>query len=785
MQRIQHAFRLYLEGEQRLSPWTARRYVTGAGHLLDYCESHGLELESGQVPSTLLTEFGAQADETRLVRGAILFCRFLIGRGVPLSELDGLNDELDREEAERFLAAARELPEPYATLVCLLPLSGVPARELRQLPLAAVVEDGDSLALSHQGGQVRLGVMGSALLGSYLDGWRVGGERPESALLFPNETGAPIGASTISRRCKQCREQAGLPEFRMSTLSALYDAYFNDHDAWSEGEGEGEGGSDAAQLGGLDGLPEDADVSEPSHPPRSHSPPTAALPSDDVLPNGDDAHPDEDPTEEAMHHDDDDDDRPPTRDRSTNRRPAKAREVDRLLPKQGTLYIRRRGEDGSIVYCGHYSVMDVAPDGAIEPFLFEHLAPRHGGGEYLIYLKATADTPRVIVRIADPGRSTPAHPSAPVPPRGLAQQSPMQTIREAIQLLEELKKSEGSPMSLDAAHRFARMEVKLEQLMQQQHAPPFGSVLDGVPHPSWSPPLPGPERSDTSADRVLLDMLMEDRRHAREVAADERRERREREEREREERKAERLALERERRALEEARLGPTKLDRFKEAETTLHSAVSLMSTANTFANANDNAANGPMPLIVKTATETAVNTALNRLKDWSGPGASGLNGAGSQQPSSPKKKAKGKRPSKYSKRSRQAAAPEPRENGLPTEVPATFPRVATLLDQAVEAQASGEEVIEALVHALAALGMSPAWEPFVKDTCVHLVQDDKEATLPRLRAILHALVRAEHLQRQSANGVMAIADEHWDEARAQITTALQQYMAQQMRPTG
>lgn len=746
MRRVQHAFRVQLEQEGQLSPWTVRRYVTAAGHLLAYCEREGLDLERGEVPATLLVDFGREATDARMVRGATLFCRFLIRRGVPLEGLDVLHDELELEEVERFLVAAREQPEPYATLIALLVLSGVSATELRGLRRADVIEREGRLWLRSAAGEVWLCDTAQRVLQGYLAGCR-GEHAAESELLFPStsKSGRPIGASTITTRSQRCMKEAGLRVSRLSALSGLYEAYFAPTPSGEEGEGAEADGDELALTPELSGLP--ADEMGPDLP---------SLPNDDDPGEGSpEPHPEPHRAEEPMSQDDEDDRdhgerrREPLRPRHRSRpaRPARAQEVDRLLPRQGVIFIRHRMPDGHLVYCGSYSVTEVAPEGSIEPYIFKYLAPNWGGGEYLIYLTAKMDVPRVTVHVAEPigGMGTragvPAGP--PMAPQGQGHPNPerehVHVLTETIKAVDELRsavQTGGSP-PIETIQQLARLEVKLEQLLQRDASL---SGLPGLPGAVLGgPPLPAPERD--SSDR-FMEFLLDERKELRGQLTELRGQLKD-------------LADARHRGDLGEGG------DRLKIATSVMRDYAAFQSAARDL------------------ATEGRGVEASNRTDKALEFGKSVLEVLKGVSVAAPPPRPPSRSPKK--KKGRRREEPARRPAALPEEVPSTFPTLAAVLDRAVEEEESGQEIVDALVGALASLASPPSpWGPFVRETAQKLYANDREGALTRLRAILAALVHDGHLRRVTASFVIAIAEEHWDNARRQILESFQEHLARQ-----
>ena len=84
-----------------------------------------------------------------------------------------------------------------------------------------------------------------------------------------------------------------------------------------------------------------------------------------------------------------------------------------------------------------------------------------------------------------------------------------------------------------------------------------------------------------------------------------------------------------------------------------------------------------------------------------------------------------GRRPKKKGRRREEPAR---RPAALPEEVPSTFPTLAAVLDRAVEQEESGQEIVDALVGALASLASPPSpWGPFVRETAQKLYANDRE----------------------------------------------------------
>lgn len=561
VRKILHAFRVHLHRDRGLSEWSSVRYVTVAGALLSFCEERGHALDQGRVPASILIDFAASCDDARAVRGAVLFCEFLRAWGVALPELDPAPGTLNEAQVEAFLEMAASQPEPYATLLCLLPWSGLRAQDLLRLPRDAVREGSDgSVSLVHEGALVGLGARAQERLRGYL-----AATSAEEGLLFPGQSGEAIGGATITRRLKQCRVAAGLPEFRVTALSDAYQVhYFEPAPAWPAG-------------GGLDGLGEFVDESPGSAPEVLDDPsaidPSAAEPSvDEEVSLDPPSIPPDDPNEApSMTYDDEpyDDDEPddlepyeddryepgssepgeprePLRSRGRRRgrrrsaarssrpRPsgaqnARVRDVDGLLPRSGHIEIRFRDPErgGRPRYCGRYLVRDVAPDGSIEAFIYEHLAPNLGGGEYLIFTSASDLQPRAVVDIAPP----PPH----ARPSALGGQEPERQAGES---------------SFEAGFRAGRRDA----MREPYPAPPFGYDAG----PALGLPLPAPEPAGPPSwfveERRLQYEREKDERKAqleREEREERRREREWQERREREEREFQRRQAELERQRVE------------------------------------------------------------------------------------------------------------------------------------------------------------------------------------------------------------------------------------------
>lgn len=809
---IQYAFRIHLQRQRGLSERSAIRYVAAAGALLDFCEEHGHAIEQGQAPASVLVDFAAAHDDGRVWRGAVLFCEFLRERGVPLPVLDPLPGTLRIEQVERYLVAADGQPEPYATLLCLLPWSGLRAQDLLRLPREAVREAQDgSLCLVCEGVPVGLCARAQARLRGYLTGFRASFEE-DSPLMFPGATGGSIAPSTITKRLRRCREQAELPEFRTTALSDVYLSHYFEPSPPSAG-------------GGLGELPEDEDPA--SEPMSSAASAEAAADSPPSTPS--------DPNEERATVYDDDDDEPLDDDeldadaddpfepddayeerdrhaesrrgrerdpgarraarprRSSGRarrgsgegRRASRREVDGLLPKSGYIHIRYRDPERGArpKYCGRYLVREVAPDGSIEAFIFEQLAPHWGGGEYLIFTDTNELRPRAIVDIATP----PPRPSGSPGPHG----SPGVGAPEW---------AHGGPgygeSPFEAGYRLGRREAMRDPYAG---APPFGYD----PGPAMGAALPTlPERSESPPS-----WWIEERKLQLDLQKEERQAQRDREEREERRREAE-LAAQRERDERELARrwgelerreqwveerlkstaAGPA--DPFEAAGALFDKAAGLTLKFQKIASGNDNGSKdrGPIfDLLEATAGRFASEAGMAVGNAVSGPRRPGPSRPAAMPPrASGAPRPKAKRPKAKRGAARRPSPPreaplDPEEAeesspvALPDRIPGYVKEPAQQLERVFAEEQSESAILERLIGMLAALGASPSWTPYVQAVLMHLMRDEMEQTLHGLGAILGALVRGGVLGEPAAHCVLGIAQERWDEAREAILVAYQQ----------
>ena len=779
------SFRHHIEATHGLSAGSAVRYVHGAKELLRYCAEHGLDLERGAVPSSLLVNLAEHHDEPRCLRGAALYCEFLRQQGVPLPLFDAA---LRVEDAERLLSAAATLREPYATLLHMLPMSGLRADTLRKLNVEDVIEDGDTLGLRHGQGDVQLLSRRAAEhLRRYLHQWRPHFEL-DSTLLFPGTKGGPISASTISRRLRECQRAAGLPEFRITALSDLH-AHFAEPN-----------GDTAASLDGL--------------PPSDGLPPANGLPPADIFDEPDDTPeppPDFDdaPTTASREEtnqavSDPNNRRNGRKPRGTNRTQTETNRLRDIVPTRGQVHIRHRRDDGELEYCGAYRYENIACDGSIEPFIFSTLAPRWGGGKYFIYDSARPSAEAVgSVYIAEPAKHGP---EAPAPLGGYGSSgSSLDELRQTLQVLHEMQAPRGDATAhhqYEHGVRVGRLEALLERTLQQQRdpyggVPAFGPGLGDATHgPPWTPsplasmPLPGGPPLPPSAPDVaqqMLDMLMQSQKLMNERAEQERR-------RADEERRYYRDRLEREltQRSSIDANPFAGATEMVKHFQSFAEAAKDLSPNAS-----NDN--NKPwLEKLTNTLIERGVDKGLDSVLDAFSTGnvafgdvarskaerdqaaspRSPAPAAGAPRSSTPPEPSRPNEARRSSpSRSQSRAEPAQKETARrrpPERVPEYFIAPARKLDQLAQ-NGTNEQLGEQLTAAIGALAMDKQWAPFVQPIGVMIMTNQRDQAVRQTATILSALVHGQHLRRATAERVLNVMGKHWDELRDKAIASIQQ----------
>lgn len=733
------AFRRSLE-QGSLSNGTVRQYVTAAGRLLKFCDGKNYELYRGDVPGTLLEEFNATltgSNVRRLLRGAGLFVEFLAAnRDVPLPPLSGPRaDHLDREQLGRFMQAAAEEPEPYATLLRMLPMSGLRSSELSKLTVDQVLREEEQTSLRVSDEQVvKLGREAHELLGQFLDGWRATFEL-ESTALFPSSSGRSLGASSISRRLAKLQKTANLHDFRISALSDLYAIHFKPAHTNADHQDQEGAPAPSPRTPPLAGLPDDEGPVAPPEPlPADNSDARAGPPSEDRVDHDDDNyhHPHPSP--------------PPKTKRQSSPRNYASKEVAKILPKAGSVVIRKRFDGGRLGYIGQYQVTDFGEEGAIEPFIHRHLLPQYGGGDYLIYKNALTDKPLHVVHILAPQRETgPTHLAGP------QNHTAADLLREHLDAAKVLKDatSGGNPAELvNAVWRIAtlqgqgarsndeirRLREDVEQLRQALLMPPGGSPLGsplgpGLPH-TPAPAPPSPESTLTQALlKQFLDNAQRDRERLHEFY--------------RQANGGDPLA-----------KKPPTAIEHIRETKQVADAVQDLV---------------GP----------TGNQDKLDRLLDIiAGPigmkvGEWAMN-AGKPAPSKKKKKKK----SSLNGSGANGAAHDPREelprSEIPTDVPDHFVPYARKMDEAE----SEEELIESMMFGLASLSLDPPWKPAVRRAFQGMLNDRKTETLILTWDLLEALAQHGHIEFDTARMAITICKEQWAEVREQVIKLLKQRAA-------
>ncbi|MGE3636706.1 MAG: hypothetical protein AB7P00_42785 [Sandaracinaceae bacterium] len=798
----QLAFRRSLEhGPQSAS--TIPQHVAAARQLLGFAKEQGYDLYAGEVPSSLLCEFAETLGgprTRRILRGAALFTAFLSEvREVPLPELDSplLNDALSEAQLERFLSAAAQEPEPYATLFALIPKSGgLCCAELSALTLDQVrsSEEGTVLVLSPER-HVELSSEAHEVVRRYLLGWRAWFKVASNALFPVPRTGNVLGAPAITRRFQRVQKAAKLVGYRLSVLSvAPVPVRHEDDDAATRDEEVVERTTSRATttrarpsssgLAGLEVSDSDDDdetdtalegeVASPRPRARSEPPPTDDDRIDDDLSDDD---PTDDPTdhlteeddaarleENTMDHDEDEDRRPRKIHKSKMNgrfRSQASKEIAKILPRSGSVVIRKRFDGGRLGYIGQYNVTDFGEDGAVEPFVHRHLAPQYGGGDYLIYRDAITDQPLHVVHILAPQHGD-APPWTP-PPSPPSVAGLLREHLEAAKVLKEASESTNPYELVSAVTRIAalqgqggshdelrRLREDLEQLRREllSVGPMGGPTLPLPPAgPSFETTLTQqlltrfldsaqPSSFESTLTQQLLAQFFESAQRERETA----------------QRDRERLdALMRTQVPGADPAAGRlTAIDHLRQAKEVADAAA-------TFTNAAPSGDKidrlldilaGPLGAKVGEAMSAALP-----------PKRPPPNGNGSLQGSRAER--------------RPASAPEPARPALPTEVPAHFKPWA----EKMNAAETEEELIEAMLYGLASLHLDQRWQPTVRAALAAMMRNAPTETFVLTWDVLEALVRAGHLEEDTARMAITACRDSWDEVRTRVSTLLRQQM--------
>jgi len=744
MDRHRLAFRRSLE-QSAYSLGTVRQYVTAAGRLLKFCEGSSYDLYRGDVPGSLLEEFAGTlsgSNVRRLLRGAGLFVEFLAAqRDVPLPALVSPGaDHLDRAQLDRFMSAAADEPEPYATLMRMLPMSGLRSSELSQLALDQVRRADDRIALAPSAGPtVELRAEAQELLRRYLDGWRAELE-VESEALFPGaRTGRPLGASTISRRLQRIQKRANLHDFRISALSDLYAIHFKPEP--DEDDQEAQEGDPSAPSTPLAGLPDDEGPAPTPEPPPEVTPDADGegdLPAD----NDDSDARAGPPSEDRV---DQEEDRyrtttPSTAPQSKARRQRNypGKEIAKILPRSGSVVIRKRFDGGRLGYIGQYQVTDFGEDGAIEPFIHRHLLPHYGGGDYLIYKNALTDKPLHVVHILAPQRTpdTPpqAHPSSPSSPGSVA--GLLREHLEAAKVLKDATESSNPYELVNAVTRIAtlqgqgassndelrRLREDLDQLRRELLLnPPPGSLglPGGIPLPPAAPP------AESTLTQQLLKQFLDSAQRDRE------------------------------------------RLDELMRSQMKPHETVPK-SNAIEHIRETKQVADAVQDLVGASGSPDKIDRLLEIIA-----GPIGMKvGEWAMNPKL-KKKTK-KSPLNGARSHGEAPADELEREPLPSEVPSHFAPYA----QKMDAAETEEELVENMMFGLASLNLDPRWKPAVRAAFQAMLNNRKTETFILTWDILEALVRGGHLEEDTARIAITACRDSWDEVRARVMALLRQRAA-------
>ncbi|MGE0789746.1 MAG: hypothetical protein AB7S26_29000 [Sandaracinaceae bacterium] len=795
----QLAFRRWLESGT-YSASTIPQYVTAARHVLGFAHEQGYDLYAGEVPRAFLREYADALEGPnvrRLLRGASLFVAFLADqRGVALPELDAPGDALDAEQLDRFLAAAACEPEPYATLLTLLPKSGLRCSELGPLALDQVrsSEAGTELVLAPDR-RVALSDEAHEILRRYLVGWRASFSVASSALFPVPRTGNVLGAPAISRRLQRVQKAAGLSEFRISALSAAHHVARESDDDVVELRGEEDDAPrddgprattrsvqpTSSGLAGIEVSDSDVDVetdvafeddvtaSRPRS--RSEPPPTDGLieddltdddPIDDSIDDPTDHHPTEEDDaarlEENTMMDHDDEDR---RTRKLNKskmngrfRSHASKEIAKILPRSGSVVIRKRFDGGRLGYIGQYNVTDFGEDGAVEPFVHRHLAPQYGGGDYLIYRDALTDQPLHVVHILAPQHGDAAPWTPPPSPPSVA--GLLREHLEAAKVLKEASESTNPYELVSAVTRIAalqgqggshdelrRLREDLEQLRRE--------LLSVGPMGGPALPLPPATPSfETTLTQQLLARFLDSAPPSSFEST---------------------LTQQLLARFLDSAQQDRERLDALMRSQVQAADPASKRLTAVDHLREAKQVADAAQTLVGPQSSGDKIDRFLDIL---AGPaGAKLIDAMGAAlPPKRPPPNGNGSLQGSRAER-RPAPTPEPARPALPTEVPAHFKPWA----EKMNAAETEEELLEAMLYGLASLHLDQRWQPTVRAALGAMMRNAPTETFVLTWDVLEALVRAGHLEEDTARMAITACRDSWDEVRARVSALLRQQM--------
>jgi len=760
MDRHRLAFRRALHKQQALSERTIEGYVSASGRLLRLCEERGLNLYAGELPQDALDALVDElppASARRVLRGAVLFLEFLgEQRGLPI-EFDGPGVALSRAQLERFTAAAAEQHEPYATFLRMLPFTGATAQELTRLQLDDVTQDEHGVTMRLAEDERLLGGDAEALLLRYLHGWRAA-HATDSRVLFPSRAGRALSSSTITRRLRAVQKTAELPQFRISVLSELHAAYFED--AGDEDDDEPaapivEASVPPARIPALGGLPPD-DEDDPRQLRLVHSMPEPPEPtpaesdSPEPQPRTEPDRPTDDEEDSPVDHDDDFDDedelesrrRRRRRSRSTRARPTASRphpNLRKLLGQQGTIYIRRRTETGRLADIGPFNLVDIGTDRSVNTFIVNQLVPVYGPGDYEVYLSPTDTESYLTVPIAEPRVEVLG--SARDSARPMAAAAPSPSTHDLWEIIRYFDEREARrPNARESFREFyerKKLEEELERL-RQENARLAGGMIGGTPGgplPAGGlPPLPAAGPIPNSLSDQLAERYLD--------------------------------FLEKQAASASSTPPGPfDNLDELVEFKRKLE-AVGLEFGGSSAASERDfidrmtEFFNSPVGQMV----------AKRMLGGSSAPPRRRQRRSGLHDAPPPPPRPRRQRPPRAHERedeldetSGRPDVQSKRRAWAPDGVPEHFP--SETLAEAEDA----DEVLEALVFALMCLNFDERWHDAVQALLHATVADEREQALSVASSIAGALVHLDELDRDQAELALLAVQEQWDELRERV----------------